>query len=262
MSILDQILESKRLEVASAKRKISERELVQRAKAAGHAPRGFKKAVLAAAVKPAVIAEIKRKSPSKGFLKKDADAAEVARGYERSGATCLSVLTDKPFFDGELADLSRVREAVKIPLLRKDFMIDPYQIAESAAAGADAILLIADALNASLMKELYDAAREWGLDVLAELHSEKEFNKLKGLTEAMVGINNRDLKSFDVTLETTRRLAILAPKGSVLVSESGIKSRRDMELVRSYGADAVLVGEGLMIHADPGDALRGLLTSC
>jgi indole-3-glycerol phosphate synthase len=262
MSILDDILKAKREEVALAKRRVSERELIQRARSAGHTPRGFKRAIQTAVLKPAVIAEFKRKSPSKGFFKKGADAAEVTRGYEKAGATCLSVLTDTPFFDGCLADLEQVRHAVRLPILRKDFMIDPYQIVESAAAGADAILLIADALDAGLMKEMYGVALEWGMDVLAELHSEQEFGKLKGLPDAMVGINNRDLKSFSVTLETTQRLARLAAKGSVLVSESGIKSRGDMERVRGYGADAVLVGEGLMVHSDPGAALRGLLASC
>jgi indole-3-glycerol phosphate synthase len=262
MNILDQIIRSKRDEVAAAKRLVSEAECARQAKARPDGPRGFKRALTDAAVKPAVIAEFKRKSPSKGFLRQGADAAEVTRGYEKAGASCLSVLTDGPFFDGSLADLAKVREVVRIPILRKDFLIDPYQVTQSYAAGADAVLLIAEALDAKLMKDLYDAARAWGLDVLAELHGEAEFAKLKGMPDAMVGINNRDLKTFDVSLETTRRLAALAPQGSVIVSESGIKSRRDFETVRGYGADAVLVGEGLMTQSDPGDALRGLLTSC
>ena len=262
MNILDQIIRSKREEVAAAKKAVSDQECVRLAKERTDGPRGFKRALLTAPVKPAVIAEFKRKSPSKGYLKQGADAAAVAQGYEKAGASCLSVLTDGPFFDGSLEDLRRVRAAVRLPLLRKDFVIDPYQIAQSYAAGADAILLIAEALDAKLMKDLYDAACGWGLDVLAELHSDAEFAKLKGLPDAMIGINNRDLKTFDVSLETTRRLALLAPEGSLIVSESGIKSRRDFETVRGYGADAVLVGEGLMVQSDPGDALRGLLTSC
>lgn len=262
MNILDQILRSKCDEVAAAKRAVSEAECVRQAKARPDGPRGFKRALTGAPVKPAVIAEFKRKSPSKGYLKQGADAATVTRGYEKAGASCLSVLTDGPFFDGSLEDLKAVRAAVRLPLLRKDFLIDPYQVVQGYAAGADAVLLIAEALDAKLMKDLYDTARAWSLDVLIELHSESEFAKLKGLPDAMVGINNRDLKTFDVRLETTQRLAAMAPKGSVIVSESGIKSRRDFETVRAYGADAVLVGEGFMVHADPGDALRGLLTSC
>jgi indole-3-glycerol phosphate synthase len=262
MNILDQILQSKREEVAAAKKKVSAEECARRAKGRSDAPRGFRKAILAAAVKPAVIAEFKRKSPSKGFLRQGADAAEVAQSYEKAGATCLSVLTDGPFFAGSLEDLAKVRAAVRLPLLRKDFLVDPYQVAESYAAGADAVLLIAEALDAKLMKDLYDAARAWGLDVLAELHDENEFEKIKGMPDAMIGINNRNLKTFEVSLDTTRRLARLAPKGSLIVSESGIRSRRDLETARDHGADAVLVGEGLMVQADPGDALRGLLTSC
>ncbi len=262
MNILDQILESKRAEVAAAKKAVSAADCEKLARGRTDGPRGFKRALLAAPVKPAVIAEFKRKSPSKGFLRQGADAGEVTRGYEKAGASCLSVLTDGPFFAGSLDDLKAVRAAVKIPLLRKDFVVDPYQIVQSYAAGADAVLLIAEALDAKLMKDLYDAARAWGLDVLAELHGEAEFAKIKGMDDAMIGINNRDLKTFDVSLETTKRLAQLAPKDSVIVSESGIKSRRDFETVRNYGADAVLVGEGLMTQADPGDALRGLLTAC
>jgi indole-3-glycerol phosphate synthase len=262
MSILDQIIRSKRDEVAAAKRLVNEAECVRLAKGRADGPRGFKRALTDAPVKPAVIAEFKRKSPSKGYLKQGADAATVTRSYEKAGATCLSVLTDGPFFDGSLEDLHAVRAAVRLPLLRKDFLIDPYQVAQSYGAGADAVLLIAEALDAKLLKDLYDAARGWDLDVLIELHGEAEFAKLKDVPDAMIGINNRDLKTFDVTLETTKRLAALAPKGSVIVSESGIKSRRDFETVQHYGADAVLVGEGFMVHADPGDALRGLLTSC
>lgn len=262
MNILDQILASKRKEVAEAKKILAPSACEKLAGTAADRPRGFKRAILAAAVKPAVIAEFKRKSPSKGYLKQDADAASVTAGYEKAGAACLSVLTDGPFFGGSLEDLKIVRSAVALPILRKDFMVDPYQIFQSRAAGADAVLLIAEALDAVLMKELYDTAMGLGLDVLAELHGESEFAKIKHMPEALIGINNRDLKTFEVSLKTTQRLAGLAPKGSVIVSESGIKSRRDFETVRDFGADAVLVGEGLMTQADPGDALRGLLTSC
>lgn len=262
MNILDQILRSKRAEVADAKKHLSEKDCARLAKERAEAPRGFKKALKDAPVKPAVIAEFKRKSPSKGFLKQGADAATVAKSYERAGASCLSILTDGPFFDGSLDDLKAARAAVRLPILRKDFIVDTYQVVQSCAAGADAILLIAEALDAALLKDLYDTARGWGMDVLAELHSEAEFEKIKNLTDAVIGINNRDLKTFDVSLATTQRLARLAPKGSLIVSESGIRSRGDLETVRGYGADAVLVGEGLMIQNDPGDALRGLLTSC
>lgn len=262
MNILDQILSAKRAEVAAAKRLLSQPDCMRLATERPDAPRGFRRALAEAAVKPAVIAEFKRKSPSKGYLKRGADAAEITRSYEKAGASCLSVLTDGPFFDGSLDDLKAVRAAVRLPVLRKDFLVDLYQVAQSYAAGADAILLIAEALEGSLMKDLYDAAQGWGMDVLAELHSEAEFAKVKNMPEAMIGINNRNLKTFEVSLETTQNLARLAPAGTLIVSESGIRSRRDFETVRSYGADAVLVGEGLMVQNDPGDALRGLLTSC
>ena len=262
MSILDQILTTKRAEVAAAKRVLSPADCVRLATERPDAPRGFRRALAEAAAKPAVIAEFKRKSPSKGYLKQGADAAAIARSYERAGASCLSVLTDGPFFDGSLDDLKAARAAMRLPVIRKDFLIDPYQVAQSYAAGADAVLLIAEALDTKLMKDLYDAAQDWGMDVLAELHHEAEFAKIKDMPEAMIGINNRDLQTFEVSLETTRRLAKLAPVGSLIVSESGIRSRRDFETVRAYGADAVLVGEGLMVQNDPGDGLRGLLTSC
>ena len=262
MSILDEILGSKRAEVERESRAEPMDELERRARARTDKPRGFGRALETAAVKPAVIAEIKRKSPSGGFLKKDADAAGIARGYERAGATCLSVLTDGPYFAGSLEDLARVRAAVRLPLLRKDFVIDPYQIVQSYAAGADAVLLITGALEPVRMRQLHDAARAWGLDVLAEVHSEEELERASALPGAILGINNRDLRTFDVSLETTRRLAAKAPKGRLIVSESGIRSRRDLETARRCGADAVLVGESLMIQPDPGLALEGLLAPC
>lgn len=262
MSILDQILQSKREEVAAAKRAVSEAECRRMADSRPDKPRGFARALAESAVKPAVIAEFKRKSPSKGHLKPGADAAQIARSYERAGASCLSVLTDKPFFDGSLEDLKAARAAVRLPVLRKDFIVDSYQILQSDAAGADAVLLIAEALDASRMKDLYDAARARGLDVLAELHTESELPKVLALKDALVGINNRDLKTFEVSLQTTQRIVRLAGSGRLLVSESGIRSRGDLQTVREYGADAVLVGEGLMVQPDPGAALGGLLVSC
>jgi len=255
--ILERILRQKRNEVATAKRRCSESELRARP-LWREARRGFRSA-LAARSGPAIIAEIKKASPSRGVIRSDFDPALHARQYERGGATCISVLTDEAFFEGKLADLASARTACSLPMLRKDFVIDEYQIVEARAWGADAVLLIVAALDQRSLRSLADFAKQEGLDVLVEVHDEQEMSTAVAAGAELIGINNRDLRTFVTTLETTRRLAPLAPRGTLLVSESGIKSTADVESLRASGVRAFLVGEYLMAASDPGAALESLL---
>lgn len=219
-------------------------------------PKNFKAALKKG--RPSVIAEVKKASPSKGLICPDFHPAEIAKRYEAAGADALSVLTEEAYFQGSAQVLRKVREAVSLPLLRKDFVISPYQIYEARAIGADAVLLIAALLDEDTLKEYKKTADSLGLASLMEAHSEEELKKVLNAGAEIVGINNRDLKTFRVDLKTTVRLAKLVPPGCILVSESGIISRADMTAAEKAGADAVLIGETLMRSGDPAATLREL----
>lgn len=255
--ILDEILARKRVEVAERRRTTPAERL--RDSAGYHEPRrGFRAALLAGAP-PAVIAELKRASPSRGRIRDDYDPPALARRYADAGATCLSVLTDGPFFEGALAHLTAARAAVELPCLRKDFLVDAYQIDEARAAGADAVLVIAAAGAPAERGELLGRAIEAGLDALVEVHDEAELSWALAAGASLVGVNNRDLRTFETRLETTERLAPLVPPDVVLVAESGIRARADVDRMLHAGARALLVGEALMAASDPGLALEELL---
>ncbi len=211
-----------------------------------------------AAGRPAVIAEIKKASPSKGVLREDFRPADIAAAYERHGAACLSVLTDTDFFHGAMADLQAAREACALPVLRKDFVIDAYQVYEARVAGADCILLIVAALGDAHMVELSQLALELGMDVLVEVHDGGELERALMLDLPLIGINNRDLRTFDTTLQTTLDLLERIPGNRLVVTESGILSRDDVTLMRSRGVNAFLVGEAFMKADDPGRQLAAL----
>ena len=207
----------------------------------------------------ALIAEIKKASPSRGLIRKDFHPANHARAYEAGGAACLSVLTDAPYFQGHEDYLIAARAACNLPVLRKDFMVDPWQVAEARAIGADAILIIVAALDDLAMQEIEAAACERGMDVLVEVHNEAEMERAARLRSRLIGVNNRDLKRFVTDLGTTERLAPLAPEGTLLVAESGINSHGDLERLALCGARCFLVGESLMREADVESATRILL---
>lgn len=262
---MDEIVATKRTAVAAA-RAARPLEVVQAAAAAAPAPRRFRDAI---AAEPRagmhLIAEIKRKSPSAGLLRPDFDPAQIARIYEAAGASAISVLTDEPYFGGELEHIEIVKAAVGLPVLRKDFIVDPYQVYESRAAGADAILLIGEVLRPDELGELLALAGALHLTALVEVHSEEVLLGLRPLLDpphaphALLGINNRDLKVQRVDLATTARLAQLAPAGAVLVSESGVKTRADVLRLQASGARAILVGETLLRAPDPGAKIAELL---
>jgi indole-3-glycerol phosphate synthase len=258
MTILDEILEVKRGEVAAAKAAVPWAELDATARATGPV-RGLERALRRPAGAPVrVIAEIKRASPSAGPIRAGADPAAIGRDYARGGASALSVLTDRKFFDGELGFLARVRAAVDLPLLRKDFVIDGYQIAEARAAGADGVLLIVAALTASQLAELIRAARDLQLDPLVEVHDLDEVDVALAAGATLLGINHRDLRTFTVDMTLTAQIAPRVPPGVVLVGESGVRTEHDVEALGRSGAHAVLVGEHLMRAESPGDALLAL----
>lgn len=226
------------------------------------APRGFRRALEAQAASGfALIAEIKKASPSKGLIRADFRPAEHALAYQHGGAACLSVLTDAPYFQGHEDYLMDARAACELPVLRKDFMVDPWQVAEARAIGADAILIIVAALEDAQMAEIEHAAIERGMDVLVEVHNEDEMVRASRLRSRLIGVNNRDLKRFVTDLATTERLALLAPEGTLLVSESGINAPSDLTRLSRCGARAFLVGESLMREPDVGAATRRLLSA-
>jgi indole-3-glycerol phosphate synthase len=257
--VLERILAVKREEVAAAS---AARPLAAvREAAESMAPaRGFEAALRAkiAAGDAAVIAEIKKASPSKGVLRADFDPVAIARSYAANGAACLSVLTDARFFQGSPAYLVSAREASGLPALRKDFMVDPYQVYEARAMGADAILLIVAALDLPVMQDLESIARSLGMAVLVEIHGVDELDLALTLETPLLGVNNRNLRTFDTTLETTLGLLPRIPPGKLVVTESGILGPRDVELMRSNGVAAFLVGEAFMRAADPGAELARL----
>ena len=257
--ILEKILKVKREEIAAAKQKRPLAALRDDAGKAGK-PRDFIGALRSkiGAGTPAVIAEVKKASPSKGVLRADFDPAAIARSYARHGAACLSVLTDKEFFQGSCEYLVQARAVSGLPALRKDFIIDPYQVYEARAMGADCILLIVAALDDEAMIGLERVAVDLGMAVLVEVHDTGEFERALKLQTSLLGINNRNLRTFETRLETTLNLLARVPQGKLVVTESGILASGDVERMRSAGVQAFLVGEAFMRAADPGDALAKL----
>jgi indole-3-glycerol phosphate synthase len=257
--MLTEICDTKRAEVAARKAATSVSELSARA-AQQTPPRGFEAALRAkAATGYALIAEIKKASPSKGLIRADFSPADHARAYQAGGAACLSILTDAPYFQGHEDYLIEARAACTLPVIRKDFMVDPWQCLEARAIGADAILIIAACLSDSQMAEIEAAAREQGMDALVEVHNEEEMARAHNLKSRLIGINNRDLKRFVTDLTTTERLAPLAPEGTLLVSESGINTHADLLRLEPCGTRTFLVGESLMRQSDVEAATRTLL---
>lgn len=256
--VLENIIAYKREEVA-ARKALKPLSVIENEARAQTPPRGFAAALVSTSGRPALIAEIKKASPSKGLIRADFDPPSLARAYAEGGAACLSVLTDGPSFQGDDAFLAAARAACTLPALRKDFMIDPWQIAESRALGADAILVILAAVDDALARELVDAANGFGMDSLIECHDEAEIERALQLPAKLIGINNRSLRSFDTKLETTERLAPLLPPDRLLVAESGISTSDDIKRLARAGARAFLVGESLMRQDDVKAATRALL---
>ncbi len=255
--ILNKILAVKATEVAAAEARISLEEIKQLA-ASMPAPRDFVGSIRSkiAAGQSAVIAEIKKASPSKGVIRADFKPAEIASTYAANGAACLSVLTDEQFFQGSAEYLKQARAACNLPVLRKDFMIAPYQVYEARAMGADCILLIAAALDLATMRELESIAHQLGMAVLVEVHNGEELDLALQLETSLLGINNRNLRTFDVTLETTLGLLSRIPAGKIVVTESGIFTPEDVALMRKNNVHTFLVGEAFMRQPDPGVELR------
>ena len=260
--ILSRIAAYKRDEVAARRAKISDTELDFRVETQGP-PRGFAASLRARAnASPAglaLIAEIKKASPSKGVIREDFDPPALAQAYEDGGATCLSVLTDGPSFQGDDAYLVAARGAIQLPALRKEFLVDPWQVAESRALGADAILVILAMVDDALAAQLILQAGRYGMDALVEVHDADEMRRAASLGADLIGINNRDLKTFVVDLAVTESLIPLAPSHALLVTESGIFTPEDVRRLRAAGASAMLVGEGLMRQDDVADATRRLI---
>lgn len=257
--ILQRILQTKQQEIAerSAQRSLAQ---VQELAIAADPVRGFLRAMQSKIQvgQAAVIAEIKKASPSKGIIRADFDPPSIAQSYARGGAACLSVLTDKPYFQGHENYLQAARAACTLPVIRKDFMIDPYQIYEARAIGADCILLIVSALNDQQLNELYTLAIELGMDVLIEVHDRDELRRTIPLNAPLIGINNRNLRTFVTSLNTTLDLLAEVPSNTLLVTESGIHTQADVQLMREHQVNAFLVGEAFMRAADPGAELANL----
>jgi len=260
--ILKKILHRKTEEIAARSSVVTEQELLKKSIDVS-APRGFCAALQATMNngKPAVIAEVKKASPSRGVLRADFQPAEIARSYEAGGASCLSVLTDADFFQGSEAALQAARSACSLPVIRKDFIIDSYQVSEARAIEADCILLIAAALDDLVMRELYQQAVELGMDVLVEVHDSTELERALALEPMLLGINNRDLRTFDVSLNTTIDLLQSIPAGTTVVTESGILSVDDVRFMQQHKVNAFLVGEAFMRAPNPGDALCSLFAA-
>jgi indole-3-glycerol phosphate synthase len=257
--ILKKILTRKAVEIAERSRTISLGSLQQQAEAAD-APRGFIRALLqkTKAGKAAVIAEIKKASPSRGVLREDFNPAQIAASYEKGGAACLSVLTDIDFFQGADAYLLEARAACALPVLRKDFFLDPYQVYEARVMGADCILLIVAALDDAMLLELLQLAGQLGMDVLVEVHAADELERALALPARLIGVNNRDLRTFNTSLETTLGFLEQIPDDRIVVTESGINTSADVALMRANGVDVFLVGEAFMKAAEPGEKLAEL----
>ena len=257
--ILKKILARKAEEIADRSRRAPLAELKKRLRDTSP-PRGFLQAIQQriSTGQPAVIAEIKKASPSKGLLRADFRPADIAKSFERHGATCLSVLTDGDFFQGSDAHLQQAREACALPVLRKDFTMDSYQVYEARAIGADAVLLIVAALDDTRIRELNALALELGLDVLIEVHDAPELERAQALQPALIGINNRDLKTFHTTVETTLGLLWKIPEDCMIVTESGIHTPEEVARLRAQGVQAFLVGEAFMKAAEPGEKMSEL----
>jgi indole-3-glycerol phosphate synthase len=258
--ILAKICADTRAEVACRKQRMSLEEIKLHARDA-EKPRGFGRALMdaTAAGRPGLITEIKKSSPSGGLIRADFDPATLARAYLEGGAVCLSVLTDGPYFQGKSEHLQAAHAAVKLPIIRKDFILDPWQVYESRAIGADCILLIMAALGDAEARELEELARALDMDVLAEVHNEAELDRALGLCTPLLGINNRNLKTLETRLETTEALSRLVPPDRFLVSESGIKTHADIERLQKVCVQGFLVGESLMREPDVTKAVRTLL---
>lgn len=258
-NILAKILETKKTEIASARQMRSEADLLREAKSRNDI-RGFIRALerTIAQDKPAVIAEIKKASPSKGILRDNFNPAEIATSYASQGASCLSVLTDVQYFQGGYDHLRQARAACALPVIRKDFMIDPYQVIHARALGADCVLLIAAALEPEQLLDLESCAHELGMDVLVEIHDASELDAALAMKTRLLGINNRNLTTFETKLSNTLDMLSSIPEDKLLVTESGILSADDVALMRSNGVNAFLVGEAFMRAEDPGTALKEL----
>lgn len=257
--ILNKILARKQQEIETRQRQLSMVDLLKRAQQAS-APRGFVAALQSRVDRgeAAVIAEIKKASPSKGVIRENFDVVEIAISYQAGGASCLSVLTDEDFFQGHDDYLEAARAACELPVIRKDFIVDPYQVVEARAIGADCILLIVAALEDSALSDLHAQARSLGMDVLVEVHDRDEMEQALRLDLELIGINNRDLRSFETSLDTTIDLLKLVPAGCLVVTESGIHTRDDVALMREHDVHAFLVGEAFMRKPDPGTELKAL----
>ena len=271
--ILQKILATKALEVQQAQTQMSQAAIEQALRVISvdqhpgiqsqdHAPRGFERALRTkiAANQPAVIAEIKKASPSKGVMRENFNPAEIAGQYARAGAACLSVLTDRDYFQGHADYLKAARRACALPVLRKDFMVDAYQVYEARYWGADAILLIVAALSDAQLAELEVVALQLGMDVLVEIHDGDELDRALKLKSPLLGINNRNLRTFETSLQTTLDLLPRVPSDRLLITESGILSPSDVTLMREHGVHGFLVGEAFMRQPNPGQALQSLFT--
>lgn len=256
-TVLDEIVAAKAEEIKQRRARTPLRELKSRA--ADAAPTRDFFAALAGPGPLRLIAEVKKASPSAGVIRKDFDPVVIAQAYEQHGASCISVLTDEPFFQGRLSYLSAVREAVKVPVLRKDFILDGYQLWEARAAGADAVLLIAECLDDCRLRALHNETLELTMTPLVELYEPRNLPRVLEAGATLIGVNNRDLRTFEVDLNHTIELRREIPEECLLVAESGIGSRKDVEQLEAAGVDAMLVGESLMREPDIGAAVRRLL---
>lgn len=258
-TVLRKIVDRKYEEIKERQQQVSEQALLSAAKEAS-APRGFVAAMEAKLQQqqPAVIAEVKKASPSKGIIREDFDPVAIAKAYDDAGAACMSVLTDRDFFQGHEDYLQAARNACSLPVIRKDFIVDTYQVAEARAINADCVLLIVACLEDNQMAELAHCAQDLGMDVLIEVHDENELERALRLEQRLVGINNRNLHTFETSLETTFRLLAEIPDDRIVVTESGIHTLDDVKKMQNHGVNSFLVGEAFMRQPDPGVALKSL----